>query len=131
MGAAQQPHPGPIAVCDPGVVPIVLVHARALLASTPQGRTAYVDADLRDPAAILDAPELQKTLDLSQPLALLALDRDTAPDVPERQTDQRLSPRGGLHDLQLRRGECQRIAAFVSPWSTAGSPPARPGRASR
>ncbi|WP_050996989.1 MULTISPECIES: SAM-dependent methyltransferase [Frankia] len=50
--------------------PIVLTHARALLTSTPQGRTAYVDADLRDPAAILDSPELQKTLDLSRPLAL-------------------------------------------------------------
>jgi hypothetical protein len=29
--------------------PIVLVHARALLASVPQGRTAYIDADLREP----------------------------------------------------------------------------------
>ena len=35
--------------------PIVLTHARALLTSTPEGRTAYVDADLRDPATILAA----------------------------------------------------------------------------
>ncbi|WP_261575702.1 SAM-dependent methyltransferase [Frankia gtarii] len=50
--------------------PIVLAHARALLASTPQGRTAYLDADLRDPQTILDAPELRETLDLSLPVAL-------------------------------------------------------------
>ena len=35
--------------------PIVLVHARALLTSSPEGKTAYIDADLRDPAAILGA----------------------------------------------------------------------------
>ncbi|MEU2126698.1 SAM-dependent methyltransferase, partial [Nocardia niwae] len=31
--------------------------ARALLTGTPEGRTAYVDADLKDPEAILSAPE--------------------------------------------------------------------------
>lgn len=50
--------------------PIVLVHARALLTSTPEGKTAYIDADLRDPDAIIDAPQLRETLDLSQPVAL-------------------------------------------------------------
>jgi hypothetical protein len=50
--------------------PIVLVHARALLASDPQGRTAYIDADLRDAQAILDAPQFRDTIDLSQPVAL-------------------------------------------------------------
>ena len=53
--------------------PIVLAHARALLTSTPEGRTNYVDADLRDPRRILDAPELRATLDLDQPVALLLL----------------------------------------------------------
>ena len=33
--------------------PLVLVHARALLTSTPRGATAYIDADLRDPDTIL------------------------------------------------------------------------------
>nr|WP_157468415.1 SAM-dependent methyltransferase [Frankia sp. QA3] len=50
--------------------PIVLAHARALLTSTPQGRTAYLDADLHDPQGILDAPELHETLDLTRPVAL-------------------------------------------------------------
>jgi S-adenosyl methyltransferase len=34
--------------------PIVLLHAQALLRSTPEGATAYLQADLRDPGAILD-----------------------------------------------------------------------------
>ncbi|WP_157892086.1 MULTISPECIES: SAM-dependent methyltransferase [Frankia] len=50
--------------------PIVLTHARALLASSPQGATAYLDADLRDPERILGAPELRDTLDLRRPVAL-------------------------------------------------------------
>src|SRR5258705_1252503 len=51
--------------------PIVLVHARALLTSTPPGRTAYLDADLRHPADILTHPDLHAVLDLNQPVALL------------------------------------------------------------
>jgi hypothetical protein len=50
--------------------PVVLTHARALLTSTPEGRTAYLDADLRDPALILDAAELRDALDFHQPIAL-------------------------------------------------------------
>ncbi|WP_256789071.1 SAM-dependent methyltransferase [Frankia sp. AvcI1] len=50
--------------------PIVLTHARALLTSTPAGRTAYLNADLHNPESILDAPELRATLDLTQPVAL-------------------------------------------------------------
>ncbi|EFC80350.1 SAM-dependent methyltransferase [Parafrankia sp. EUN1f] len=50
--------------------PIVLAHARALLTSTPEGRTAYLDADLREPEKILASPEVQQTLDMSRPVAL-------------------------------------------------------------
>ncbi|MET9810766.1 SAM-dependent methyltransferase [Streptomyces halstedii] len=51
--------------------PIVLVHAVALLTSTPEGRTAYVDADLSRTDAVVD--EASETLDLSQPVAVLLL----------------------------------------------------------
>jgi hypothetical protein len=51
--------------------PIVLAHARALLTSSPEGATAYIDADLRRPADIVDHPDLRDTLDLSQPVALM------------------------------------------------------------
>ncbi|WP_308162886.1 SAM-dependent methyltransferase [Nocardia alni] len=50
--------------------PIVLTHARALLVSTPQGRTDYIQADARSPQSILDSPRLAQILDLSQPVAL-------------------------------------------------------------
>ncbi|WP_245553085.1 SAM-dependent methyltransferase [Nocardia veterana] len=50
--------------------PMVLAHARALLVSTEQGRTAYLQADAGDPAAILAAPEVTRTLDLSRPVAV-------------------------------------------------------------
>ena len=51
--------------------PLVLAHARALLNSSPQGRTAYIHADLRSPAEILAAPVVTEVLDFSQPVALM------------------------------------------------------------
>ena len=51
--------------------PIVLAHARALLTSDPRGATAYIDADARDTASILDAAA--QTLDFSQPVAVMFL----------------------------------------------------------
>ena len=36
-----------------------------------QGRTAYIEADLRDPEAILASPAVARTLDLSRPVALM------------------------------------------------------------
>ncbi|MER7849628.1 SAM-dependent methyltransferase [Kitasatospora sp. NPDC096077] len=50
--------------------PIVLTHAQALLTSTPEGRTTYVEADVTDPAGLLAAPELRESLDLTRPVAL-------------------------------------------------------------
>ncbi len=51
--------------------PLVLTHARALLTGGPEGRTAYVDGDLRKVEGILAAPELRETLDLGQPVGVL------------------------------------------------------------
>jgi hypothetical protein len=51
--------------------PVVLTHARALLTSSEEGATAYVDADLRQPDRILGDPALRRTLDLSRPVALM------------------------------------------------------------
>jgi hypothetical protein len=51
--------------------PIVLVHARALLVGTPEGATDYIDADARDPEAILAAAA--NTLDFTQPIAIMML----------------------------------------------------------
>ncbi|MEV6395701.1 SAM-dependent methyltransferase [Streptomyces sp. NPDC051907] len=51
--------------------PLVLAHARALLASSPEGRTDYLDADLRDVDTILE--RAADTLDLTRPVALMLL----------------------------------------------------------
>jgi O-methyltransferase involved in polyketide biosynthesis len=66
---------------DAGIVyadndPAVLLHARALLASpalasTPEGRVSYVDADLRDVTAVL--ADSARSLDLERPVALIML----------------------------------------------------------
>ncbi|WP_250036731.1 SAM-dependent methyltransferase [Paractinoplanes maris] len=50
--------------------PLVLSHARALLTSSDEGATAYIDADVRDPEKILADPAVRSTLDWSQPIAL-------------------------------------------------------------
>ncbi|MFF7885923.1 SAM-dependent methyltransferase [Streptomyces sp. NPDC007896] len=49
--------------------PVVLAHARALLTSGPEGQTDYIDADLEEPARILEGAA--KTLDFEQPIALV------------------------------------------------------------
>jgi hypothetical protein len=51
--------------------PLVLVHARALLTSSPAGRTAYIDADLREPEKILASQAVADILDLAEPVALI------------------------------------------------------------
>ncbi len=51
--------------------PLVLVHARALLSSNPEGACEYVDADVREPEAILAAAA--KSLDFTLPVAVTML----------------------------------------------------------
>jgi S-adenosyl methyltransferase len=51
--------------------PIVLNHARALLSSSPEGATAYIDADLRVTAAIVE--RAAGVLDFGQPVAVMLL----------------------------------------------------------
>ncbi|MEU1216922.1 SAM-dependent methyltransferase [Streptomyces sp. NPDC005791] len=69
--------------------PIVLTHAAALLRSTPQGTTHYLQADARRPEAILEAAG--EVLDFDRPIALslLALlhfvdDEDGAAELVDR-----------------------------------------------
>jgi hypothetical protein len=51
--------------------PIVLSHAQALLKSAPAGECAYIDADLRDPATILDIAH--RTLDFTKPVGVMLI----------------------------------------------------------
>ena len=51
--------------------PLVLAHARALLTSEPEGAVEYLDADIRNPDAILDTAA--GLLDFKQPIALMLM----------------------------------------------------------
>jgi hypothetical protein len=51
--------------------PLVLVHARALLTSTPEGVCDYVEGDLREPDKIL--AQAARTLDFTEPVGLMLL----------------------------------------------------------
>ena len=51
--------------------PVVLAHARALLASDPKGATDYIDADLRNPEQILAGAA--RLLDFSRPVAVMLM----------------------------------------------------------
>jgi hypothetical protein len=69
--------------------PLVLAHARALLTSTPEGVTDYIDADMRDPGAVL--ARAASTLDLGQPVGLMIMgvmghipDDDEAQSIVQR-----------------------------------------------
>jgi S-adenosyl methyltransferase len=53
--------------------PMVLAHARALLASAPEGRTAYIQADLKSPLDILSSPAVRSVIDFDQPVALMLI----------------------------------------------------------
>jgi S-adenosyl methyltransferase len=48
--------------------PVALLHAEALLTSSPQGAVEYIDADLRDPQTILS--QAARTLDFARPVAV-------------------------------------------------------------
>jgi hypothetical protein len=51
--------------------PMVLSHAKALLTSTSEGRTDYIDADLRDTDMVL--ARAAETLDFSEPVAVMLI----------------------------------------------------------
>ncbi|WP_037580654.1 SAM-dependent methyltransferase [Phaeacidiphilus oryzae] len=100
--------------------PIVLAHARALLTSSPEGRTAYIDGDLREPGRLLDAPVLHKTLDLDRPVALTLI------NIVHFMSDEKVLPIVGELVSALPSGSFLALTA-----GTADSAPERAEIASR
>ncbi|WP_242884945.1 SAM-dependent methyltransferase [Actinomadura litoris] len=69
--------------------PLVVTHARALLTSTPDGACAYIQADVREPEAIIE--QAAAVLDFNRPVGLLLLgiignvaDEDDPPGIVRR-----------------------------------------------
>jgi O-methyltransferase involved in polyketide biosynthesis len=107
--------------------PLVLVHARELLTSTPQGATEYLEADLNDPAGIIEAA--RATLDFSQPVAVTLLgilhflrDDDEARDVVAHLVG--ALPPGSYLAIAHGCNDINREAAdsIVSYWNEHGTP---------
>jgi O-methyltransferase involved in polyketide biosynthesis len=108
--------------------PVVLVHARALLTSTPEGATDYIDADLREPDKILQGAA--RTLDFTQPVAITLLgvvhhvtDTDQAHAIVQRLLD--AVPSGSYlvisHTTSTVTGAAMEEAVRL--WNQAGSVP--------
>ena len=107
--------------------PLVLVHARALLTSTPEGACDYIDGDLRDPDKVL--AEAARTLDFTQPVALMLLgilhhipDTDEAYEIVQRLVAA-LAPGSFLainHSTSAVHGEAMEEA--VRHWNRVGTP---------
>ncbi|MGW3495926.1 SAM-dependent methyltransferase [Streptomyces sp. NPDC001020] len=108
--------------------PLVLTHAHALLTSTPEGVTDYIEADVHDPAAILRGAA--ETLDFEQPVAITMLgilnfvmDTDEAVSIVHRLLD--AVPSGShlviSHPTTEVDGEAMTQA--VEYWNSQGSAP--------
>ncbi|MFE0151685.1 SAM-dependent methyltransferase [Nonomuraea sp. NPDC059007] len=68
---ARRIHPSaPVVYVDHD--PVVIVHARALLADV-DGNTAIAHADIREPGTILDHPDVKRLIDFSQPVGVVFL----------------------------------------------------------
>ncbi|HET8683844.1 MAG TPA: SAM-dependent methyltransferase [Micromonosporaceae bacterium] len=108
--------------------PIVLAHARALLIGLPQGATAYVDADLREPDKILKAAA--RTLDFRRPVAIMLLgilefvtDNGEAQAILDRLLD--AAPSGSYLAIAHPATEDPQDAMgrALRAWNDSGAPP--------
>ena len=107
--------------------PLVLLHARALLTSTPPGVCDYIDGDLREPGKILS--QAARALDLTQPVALMLLGvvhhiPDTSQaDAIVRELVAALAPGSYLvinHSTSAIHGAAMEDA--VAHWNAVGTP---------
>lgn len=108
--------------------PMVLAHARALLTSSPQGATDYIDADARDTDLILRVAA--RTLDFTRPVAVMLLgilnfigDDDEARGVVDRLMA--AVPSGSylaiaFPTMEVNPEECDRA---VKLWNETATPP--------
>jgi O-methyltransferase involved in polyketide biosynthesis len=108
--------------------PIVLAHARALLNSAPGGATDYIDADLREPDAILNTAA--RTLDFTQPVGITLLGilefitTDQAYVIVNRLLD--AVPSGSHLAIACPTGEVntQAMQKVIQQWNDSGATPA-------
>jgi O-methyltransferase involved in polyketide biosynthesis len=103
----------------------VLAHARALLTSTPEGATAYIDADLRDPDTILR--EGAGTLDFTRPIAIMLMgilghipDDDQARSIVRRLMD--AVPSGSYLTMNDGTDTSEEVVEAARIWNQSANP---------
>ena len=108
--------------------PLVLVHAQALLTSSPEGVTDYIDGDVHHPGTILEGAA--RTLDFDQPIALMLLgimqfvnDDEESYAIVDRLVD--ALPSGSYLALAHPTAEVhtEAMTAAVASWNEQGSAP--------
>ena len=104
--------------------PLVLTHARALLTSTPEGRTDYIDADARDTDKVLQSAA--RTLDFTQPVAITMLgvlghilDDDEANAIVDRLLD---AVPSGSYLAITDPTHSESMDALLEQWNQFGEP---------
>ena len=105
--------------------PVVLAHARAMLKGNPQGATAYLDADAREPEKILS--RAAAVLDFDRPVAvmLLAILHLISDDAEAYGVVERLVaalPAGSFLVLSHACLDHPSTADAVAMWNASGSP---------
>ncbi|MFE0554091.1 SAM-dependent methyltransferase [Streptomyces pilosus] len=107
--------------------PIVLAHAEALLTSTPEGRTTYLDEDLRNIDTILE--QAARTLDFSEPVVLVLLgvvifveDDEEAYGTVRRLMDALPSGSHLVLSHTITRPDMPDVDAAVAFWNENGTP---------
>jgi hypothetical protein len=111
--------------------PVAIAHSRSILAGND--RATIVQADLRDPAAILSHPEVKRLIDLDRPVALLLLavlhfvTDDEAPGDLVRRVMAAL-PRGSYLTIShgTMDGRSTQVADAVEKLYSRASAPGRP-----
>jgi hypothetical protein len=108
--------------------PLVLVHAEALLTSTPPGVTRYIEADLQDPERILT--EAAEVLDFSRPIAIMLIailhhigDTEKAHAIVARLLEA-LPP--GSHLALAHAVHSEKMDEGARRWNQIGKPPLVP-----
>ncbi|HET6751773.1 MAG TPA: SAM-dependent methyltransferase, partial [Actinomycetes bacterium] len=106
--------------------PLVLTYARALLTSSPKGKTDYVDADLREPEKILQ--EAAGTLDFSQPVAIMLMgilghieDDDEVQSIVQRLMD--AVPSGSYLAMYDSTDTSEEVVEAARIWNQSAKPP--------
>lgn len=108
--------------------PLVLVHARALLTSRPEGATDYIDADLRDPEKIIQ--EANRTLSFAEPVAVVLMGIlghidtvDEVQSIVKKLVD--AIPSGSYVVISDGTNTSEKVVEAERIWNESASPPYR------